>query len=214
VTELKTEEEQIEAFKTWWKKNGTTLILAVVVGVGGYFGFQSWKQSEASHLADASVLFQSMSDAAADLSDPNKVKTVSFIADQLITEFDDTGYATFAHLYQAKVSVVAEDYDAALAALNAAKESTDDVSLKSIADLRITKILLTTGLFDDALTQVELVNLIEFDAQKYEMKGDILLAQDNKAGARTAYQAASDALVNSSIPTPLLDIKLQDLVEN
>jgi predicted negative regulator of RcsB-dependent stress response len=213
VSELKTEEEQIEAFKTWWKKNGTSLVLAVSVGVAGYFGFQAWQQNQENHLAEASSLFESMSQAATDLSEEKNLKTVSFIADQLVNDFDDTGYATFAHLFQAKVDVVAEDYDAAIDTLNEAKASTDDVTLKAISDLRISKVLVHQGELDKALTQLAMINLTEFDSLKLELKGDVLLAQGKTEEARASYQAALSAQAPQA-QNPLLDIKLQDLVES
>jgi predicted negative regulator of RcsB-dependent stress response len=213
VSELKTEEEQIEAFKTWWKKNGTSLVLAVSVGVAGYFGFQAWQQNQENHLAEASSLFESMSQAATDLSEEKNLKTVSFIADQLVNDFDDTGYATFAHLFQAKVDVVAEDYDAAIDTLNEAKASTDDVTLKAISDLRISKVLVHQGELDKALTQLAMINLTEFDSLKLELKGDVLLAQGKTEEARASYQAALSAQTPQA-QNPLLDIKLQDLVES
>lgn len=212
MTELKTEEEQIEAFKTWWKKNGTSLIIVIAVAVAAYLGFQAWQKNQANHLEEASVLFQSMSAAAADLTDEKKAQTLSFISNQLITDYDDTGYATFAYLYQAKAAVVTKDYDAALVALKAAKDSTDDVSLKAIADLRIAKLLFVQNKLDEALAQLELVTLTEYDGQKYETQGDILLAQNKQDDARIAYKKASEA--KGSTPTPLLNIKIQDLVEN
>ncbi|KZM44331.1 hypothetical protein OA92_06575 [Marinomonas sp. SBI22] len=213
MSELKTEEEQIEAFKTWWKKNGTSLVLAVSVGVAGYFGFQAWQQNQENHLAEASSLFESMSQAATDLSEEKNLKTVSFIADQLVNDFDDTGYATFAHLFQAKVDVVAEDYDAAIDTLNEAKASTDDVTLKAISDLRISKVLVHQGKLDKALTQLAMINLTEFDSLKLELKGDVLLAQGKTEEARASYQAALSAQT-PQVQNPLLDIKLQDLVES
>ncbi|MGB0941763.1 MAG: YfgM family protein [Marinomonas sp.] len=213
MSELKTEEEQIEAFKTWWKKNGTSLVLAVSVGVAGYFGFQAWQQNQENHLAEASSLFESMSQAATDLSEEKNLKTVSFIADQLVNDFDDTGYATFAHLFQAKVDVVTEDYDAAIDTLNEAKASTDDVTLKAISDLRISKVLVHQGELDKALTQLAMINLTEFDSLKLELKGDVLLAQGKTEEARASYQAALSAQTPQA-QNPLLDIKLQDLVES
>lgn len=213
MSELKTEEEQIEAFKTWWKKNGTSLVLAVSVGVAGYFGIQAWQQNQENHLVEASSLFESMSQAATDLTDEKNLKTVSFIADQLVNDFDDTGYATYAHLFQAKVDVIAEDFDAAIDTLNEAKASTEDVALKAIADLRISKVLVHQGELDKALSQLAMVSLSEFDSLKLELKGDVLLAQGKAGEARAAYQAARDAQTQQA-QNPLLDIKLQDLVES
>ena len=37
-----TEEEQIEALKRWWDENGKQVVLAIVLTVGGYFGWQAW----------------------------------------------------------------------------------------------------------------------------------------------------------------------------
>ena len=40
------EEEQIEAVKRWWAANGMQTILAAVLVVGGYFGWQYWEQEQ------------------------------------------------------------------------------------------------------------------------------------------------------------------------
>ena len=37
-----TEEEQIEALKRWWDENGKQVVLAIVLTVGGYFGWQAY----------------------------------------------------------------------------------------------------------------------------------------------------------------------------
>ncbi|WP_350668795.1 tetratricopeptide repeat protein, partial [Pseudoalteromonas sp. 69-MNA-CIBAN-0232] len=58
MAELKTEEEQIEAFKAWWKKNGVMLIVAVAIAAGGYFGWQAWKNGQANYTSEASALYQ------------------------------------------------------------------------------------------------------------------------------------------------------------
>lgn len=213
MAELKTEEEQIEAFKAWWKKNGTSLVVAIAVAVAGYLGFQAWQQSQTDHINEASVLFESLNDSINDLSDPEKVQTASFIANQLTTEFEDTTYATFAYLYQAKISAAANDLDASLEKLAAAKKSTNDTTLQAMADLQSAKVLLAQKNYDQALSSLELITLAEFAGQKNELKGDVFLAKGDKENARTAYKAASDALQGSQTPTPLLDIKLKDLAE-
>ena len=38
----RTEEEQVEAIKTWWKANGTSVIVGVVLGVAVIFGVRYW----------------------------------------------------------------------------------------------------------------------------------------------------------------------------
>lgn len=213
MAELKTEEEQIEAFKVWWKKNGTALLLAIAVAAAGYFGFNAWQQGEQDHVNEASVLFESLNNAMTNLSDAEQAKTASFIAEQLTTDFSDTSYATFAYLYQARIAAEAKDFDTALEKLSVAETKSDDITIKAMASLQSAKVLLSKTDYDQALAKLEQIDQAEFAGQKNELKGDILLAKGDRTGARIAYQEASEALKGAAVPTPLLDIKLQDLAE-
>lgn len=212
MSELKTEEEQIEAFKNWWKKNGTALIIAVAVAVGGYFGFQAWQTSEANHVAEASDLYQNLVQASADLNNEDNQKTLSFIAQQLKDDYSDTGYAMFAQLFVARLEAEQGHYNEAVKALNSAIEQTDDESFHAIAQLRIAQVLLQQEKYDESLAQLEKVTAADFSAQKQELMGDVYLQQGKREQAREAYQAAKNALVGGT-NHPLLDIKLQDLVK-
>ena len=40
-----TDEEQIEAIKKWFEDNGISLVLAIVLGLGGTFGYRAWENS-------------------------------------------------------------------------------------------------------------------------------------------------------------------------
>ena len=212
MSEVKTEEEQIEAFKNWWKKNGTSLVLAVAVGVGGYFGFQAWKTSQENHLAEASSLYQNLTEAATDLAKEENQKTVRFIANQLAEDFDDTGYAMFSQLFVARIDAQAGNYDDAVAALSKVVEQSEDVSFDAIANLRIARLQAEQEKYDTAMKTLSLVTSSEFAAQVAELKGDILLAQGKRDEARVAYQDAADQM-GAAVQHPLLDIKLKDLVE-
>ena len=212
MSELKTEEEQIEAFKSWWKKNGIALVVVVAVAAGGYFGWQAWKASQANYTSEASALYQNLVQAAADLSDENNQKTVTFIAKQLVDDYGDTGYAMFGQLFLARVDAENGQYDDAISALDTAIEKTQDVSFIAIANLRVARLLLQKEDYTSAMARVELVTVEEFAAQQQELIGDILVAQGKRDDARLAYQKASDAL-GVGVNHPLLDIKLKDLVK-
>ncbi|MEO9655247.1 YfgM family protein [Marinomonas sp.] len=212
MSELKTEEEQIEAFKTWWKKNGTALVLAVAVGVGGYFGFQAWQTSKLNHTSEASELYQNLVQASADLSVEANQKTVTFIAQQLNDDYSDTGYAMFAKLFSARVSAENGEYDQAITTLETALDNTEDASFIAITNLRIAQLRLQTNDFDGALAQLNKVTAAEFMAQKHELTGDALIMQGKRDEARVAYEEAEAALA-TGVTHPLLDIKLKDLVK-
>lgn len=212
MSELKTEEEQIEAFKSWWKKNGMMLVIAVAVAVGGYFGWQAWKTNQANYISEASALYQNLVQASADLSDENNQKTVTFIAKQLADDYGDTGYAMFGQLFLARVDAENGKYDEAIKALEDAIAKTQDVSFIAIANLRVARLMLQKQDYAGAMTRADQVSEEEFVAQKQELIGDILIAQGKRDDARVAYQKASESL-GVGVNHPLLDIKLKDLVK-
>lgn len=212
MSELKTEEEQIEAFKSWWKKNGMMLVIAVAVAVGGYFGWQAWKTNQANYISEASALYQNLVQASADLSDENNQKTVTFIAKQLADDYGDTGYAMFGQLFLARVDAENGKYDEAINALENAISKTQDVSFIDIANIRVARLMLQKEDYTGAMARVEKVSEVEFAAQKQELIGDILMAQGKRNDARVAYQKASESL-GVGVNHPLLDIKLKDLVK-
>lgn len=212
MSELKTEEEQIEAFKEWWKKYGTIAIVVLAVCVGGYFGWQAWQRSQANHISEASALYQNMIDAASDLSKENNQKTVAFIANQLTTDYSDTGYAMFGKLFSARLDAQKGNYDAALKDLDDAIKLTKDPSFIAIANLRAARLLIQKTDYTGALARLNKVTAAEFLAQRQELTGDVYLQQGKRDEARLAYQKASEAL-GTSVKHPLLDIKLKDLVK-
>ncbi|RBP78042.1 hypothetical protein EBI01_19245 [Marinomonas rhizomae] len=212
MSELKTEEEQIEAFKSWWKKNGMMLVIAIAVAVGGYFGWQAWKTNQANYTSEASALYQNLVQASADLSDENNQKTVTFIAKQLADDYGDTGYAMFGQLFLARVDAENGKYDEAIKALDDAITKTQDVSFIAVADLRAARLMLQKKDYTGAMARAEKVSEEEFTAQKQELMGDILIAQGKRDDARIAYQKANESL-GVGVNHPLLDIKLKDLVK-
>ncbi|MCS7485284.1 MULTISPECIES: YfgM family protein [Marinomonas] len=212
MSELKTEEEQIEAFKSWWKKNGVILLVAVALAVGGYFGWQAWKTSQANYTSEASALYQNLIQASADLSDEENQKTVTFIAKQLADDYGDTGYAMFGQLFLARVDAENGQYDAAINALDTAIAKTKDVSFIAIANLRVARLLLQKEDYAGAMARAEQVTAEEFAAQQQELMGDILISQGKRDDARVAYMKANEAL-GVGVNHPLLDIKLKDLVK-
>ncbi|MBJ7553487.1 YfgM family protein [Marinomonas spartinae] len=212
MSELKTEEEQIEALKQWWKKYGTILLVAVVIVVGGYFGWQAWQRSQATHISEASALYQNLLQASGDLSDKDNQKTVAYISNQLEKDYSDTGYAMLGQLIAARLEVHNKDYDKAISDLEAAAKATDDASFKAIAYVRIARVLAQKADYAKALATLDKVTEPQFLAQREETAGDIYLLQGKRSEARAAYEKASKALGNK-VQHPLLDIKLRDLVK-
>ncbi|HHS99638.1 MAG TPA: tetratricopeptide repeat protein, partial [Thiomicrospira sp.] len=58
MSRYETEEEQIEAFKSWWKKNGTQLLSAILVVVLVFSGWRYWTNTKYVESVNASSTYE------------------------------------------------------------------------------------------------------------------------------------------------------------
>lgn len=214
MSEIRTEEEQIQAFKQWWKENGKSLILGVGLAVAIVVGWKGWQDRQAVAAENASVLYQNMVDAVVSgigpQQDKDQLATANHLAGQLKDEYGDSSYAKFAALVQARIAVDSKDYDKALAEIDWVLANEPAQEMKVVATMRKARLLAEKGEGDAALKLVTGLNAGSFKASVEELKGDLLLAQGDKDAARVAYEAAKDAAQQSGA-RPLLNVKLDDL---
>ena len=89
-----TEEEQIEALKRWWDENGKQVVLAIVLTVGGYFGWQAWTDYVDDQTAAASLVYQEMLDnmdgvVPGDALGTDKQAEISLLAETLKQDYSN-----------------------------------------------------------------------------------------------------------------------------
>ncbi|MDI3323670.1 tetratricopeptide repeat protein [Pontibacterium granulatum] len=214
MSEIRTEEEQIQAFKQWWKENGKSLILGVGLAVAIVVGWRGWQERQAIEAENASVLYQNMVDAVVagigPQQDQDQLATAKHLAGQLKDEYSDSSYAKFASLVLARVAVESKDYDNALAEIDWVLANQPTQEMKVIATMRKARLLAEKGDRDAALKLISALNAGNFKASVEELKGDLLLAKGDRGAARAAYEAAQAAAQQSGA-RPLLNIKLDDL---
>ena len=58
------EQEQVDDLKAWWRQYGTSVLVAVLVGVLALSGWTLWKRYELGQLGQASALYESVVRAA------------------------------------------------------------------------------------------------------------------------------------------------------
>lgn len=211
-----TEEEQLEQFKNWWKANGASLAIAVLVGLIAYFGFQWWQNHQQQQAEQASALYSELVEAieanpvsGASVSDENK-QTAYYITEQLQTSYAGSQYAVNASLFAAKMAVDDKNIEAAEKALQWAVDNSND-ALKGIASLRLARLYVSQDKYDDALALID-TKSEALKSLNAELRGDILLAKNDVNGARDAYQEAIDNVdETASFRRQLLPIKLANL---
>ncbi len=209
------DEEQIEAIKRWWDENGTSILVGVVLVVGGVLGFQGWQNhvrdtGEAAAAIYANLLEATRLDSPFDEHDEESLQTAQFLASQLKNEYSGSSYAHFAALLMAKQAVEAGDLDAAGAELAWAMDDGVDESLRPVVVMRLARVQNAQGRQQDALKTLLSVEPGEHEPSWREVRGDIYLAMGDRELARESYEQALAALENPQ-SRPILQIKLNDL---
>ena len=218
MSEMRTEEEQVQAIKDWWKENGKSLLLGIGVALAAVLGWKGWQDRQAVEAENASVLYQNMLEATVSgittMRNPNadadQLATAKHLAEQLKSEYESSSYAKFAALLQARLAVDTKDYDAALTEIDWVLSHQPTAEMQLIASMRKARLQAAKGDVDAALSLLNGLSAGRFQASVDELKGDLLLAKGDKDAARDAYLAADKALEQAGA-RPLLTMKLDDL---
>lgn len=209
----RTEEEQIAAIKSWWKENGSRILMAVLLAVAA-FGAWAWYQShQRDQSRSAAGLYQSFMQSYQQVTagGPEAVDAEARMGKagaELMEKYDSTPYARFAALMLAGRAAEKDDYATAEKQLRAALEKSDSDAVGIIATHRLAQVLSAQGKQADALILLQGDVAEEFVAAREEARGDVLLAQGKRAEARAAWQKALAAADPKDPARPLLEMKL------
>ena len=211
MAELRTDEEQVEAIKQWWKNNGSSLLIGIGAALAIMFGWQAWQNHQAQQRTEASNQFVNLMNAFGS-EDENRADTVMFVAKTLREDHADSAYAIYANLMLARVQLMQNsDAEGAVASLTwALDKSADTKPLSLVVRSRLARAQMALEDYDAALATLEGAdNADAFTAIFAELRGDILLAKGDQGGAREAYLLARAQGENNR--SGVLELKLADL---
>ena len=186
---METEEEQVERLKAWLKENGLSIVLGIIIGVGGIGGYNFWKSMQETTAAEASGHYAQMMEA---LSGGNN-EVVLEQANMLLSDYGSTDYAMMAQLALAKSHVANGEYEKAESALQQVTGSAAPQPLAFVARTRLAAVQIQTGQYENALTSLSIDFPEEFAAIVNELRGDIYALQGKSAEAIEAYRKAQTA---------------------
>jgi predicted negative regulator of RcsB-dependent stress response len=209
------EEEQLEVLKRWWKEYGKTIIFAVLIAVGGYFGVTGWQNQQQAKAEDSSALYDDLITAVN--VEPGQVlsaeskTTAEHLAVQLKEANSSSLYAHNAALLLAKLAVEAGDLEKAAAELNWVLSNKPNLATEQLTRLRLARVQIAQQAYDDA--EKLLANSADaFKSEYAEARGDISRARGDLDAARTTYQQAlDDTDPQQQERVMLLQLKLDDL---
>lgn len=198
----KTDDEQAEEIKNWWKENGVSVIAGIALAIAALFAWEYWQKYQITQMETASTLYTTTQTTA----DP-AIATKNL--EQLQSEYAKSPYAALASLDTAKQQAEKGEYEPAIAALRWVIAHSQDPDLKNIASVRLARVLASTGQYDEALSLTSQTYAASYESVLEEIKGDIYSAQNKVEDARKAYERAILAAKNGS--NELIKIKLDNL---
>jgi predicted negative regulator of RcsB-dependent stress response len=216
VASESTEEEQVEAIKSWFDQNGTSLVVGIVVSLVAVFGYQGWQESELASTENASSLYSDLTEAIVvgplEPLTSEQISTGKFLAAQLKTEYPDSSYAHFAALHLAKLAVEADDLETAGKELEWIRANNPARPIELIANLRLAKVMTAQKQYDAALALLDIGKVGAHVSSYQEQRGDIFLAMGKSEQAREAYKLAMDTMLEDQ-NKPVLQMKFEDLID-
>ncbi|HHW78383.1 MAG TPA: tetratricopeptide repeat protein [Xanthomonadaceae bacterium] len=198
-----TDDERVEDLKKWWKENGASIMAGIALGLIAIFGWQYWLSYRDAKAEQASQAYDAFG-AAVEKADADQVRQRG---QALLTDFPKSPYATLAALRLAKLAADGGDIAAARQRLEWVIDHARLDELKDIARLRLARVLFAAGQPAEAEQRLAQVTTASLTAEREELRGDLALAGNDAAKARTAYAAALAAGGGTS----LLQLKLDNL---
>ena len=201
------EDEQTEKIRHWWKKNGSAIIVGLVLGIGSVAGYQGWGVYQTRQAEAASDLYQEMLRSL----ENEALTRVRESADRLISKFGSTAYADAASLMLARLDVEAGQPEQAGHHLSRVIDHSKDAAMQHIARLRLVTLALDQGDLKWADQLLKIQPMGGFESRYDELRGDIFTVRNDLKNARNAYQSALENAVAGSVAAQILERKLNSV---
>ena len=202
------EEEQLDAIKQWWQENRVSVIGAVVLTLGGSFG---WSQYQDYTLANAMAAADKYDAILMEREAGLSADELAALSQSIRDESGSVAFAEFAALQVAAAAADSGDFELAKAELEQVMAGVElDSTLGQLAQLRLAKVKAALGQEDTAIAMLEMGS-DSFPVSYAQVLGDIHLAAGREAAALEAYQTAKTASLSLGGQSGLIDLKVDSL---
>lgn len=200
----KTEEEQVQAIKNWWKENYVSLIVGIVIGAVIIFGYKYWTDSKQSQAQQASNIYSQIL-----LSKNDKTKATL----NLQANYAGTPYAALATLLLAKENVNNNEIDKAISQLKWVIDNNHSDGIQHVAQQRLARVYLSQDNVESAESLIKGIKNNGFSVAYNEIRGDINLAKKLPTQAKENYRLALSSLKQGDQRYAIIKMKLDDLTQ-
>jgi predicted negative regulator of RcsB-dependent stress response len=193
----KTEEEQEDQIKNWWKENGIQIIGGVVIGIAGIWGWDYYQ----NHIYAQSI-------EARDLYLEFSVNNNSSTLQNLSENFSDSSYQDEARLLLAKNQI--KNFDESRNTLLSVSNSSNKY-LANLAKIRLAKLYINNDNLSEAETILNNLNDESYKGLKFYMQAQISEKKNDLNSAKNLYEESLKNLSEESGLKNLIRLKVADL---
>ena len=198
------ESEQWEYVKRWMRENALWIVGGVVLGVLALAGWRVWQERIERLAHEASARYEQMIEA---FGRNDRARGYTLV-DELRRDHNGSPYADQADLLAARIHVDAREVDKAALLLKRVMDGSHDAELAMVARGRLARVYLEQDKPDEALALLKSGKDGAFEPRFEEIRGDALLARDDRSGALAAYRAARAGGAEGAVDAGLLELKI------
>ena len=199
-----TDEERWQQVKDWWKKNGTMLIVGVVIGLVIVYQWRNYQTNKSHKMTSAAIsynvlrglMYRRALSFAAKKADADKAdEAVVAKAKDIIKNYESTPYSVDASLLLAKVYVEKNNLKSAQTYLEWALQKLSEDNYKYyVVKMRLARVLRDKGEYDSALSQLKIQPPEPMKKYFDFIKGTAHEGKKECAIARENYQKSIDQI--------------------
>ena len=203
------EQEQWENLKRWVRTNGPQVAMLTAILLAGLYGWRWWDARGEKQAQSASTLYQQI---LSKFDNEEAAEGVALI-ETLRTQYPKSPYVGAADMVAARLYVESNQLDKAIATLQSVANTATDEKLRPIARIRLARVQAAQGNHDVALATLGEAPMSTQEPARLEVRGDILLAKGDAAGALASYEQARELHPGGGEQdsTGLLDLKIADV---
>lgn len=180
-------DESREMLSRWWHENGKYFVVGAVLAILAVGGWKGWGYYSETQAIEAADQYEKMLNSVASEEGLEASRILNTLRDQ----YTGTMYSVFASFTMAKFNVEQGQLEEAAANLRWITEHSEYEELKSLAWVRLARILLELGQREEAYDIVLSYSFPRgIEELAAEVQGDYLVGEGDFEQARDAYQKA------------------------
>ena len=177
-----------EKLISWFQENYKNILLGIILGLGIGFSYNYYNDMQSNSQFEISSKYEE----AIKAYNNNEINLILALSNELSKEYPTNTYTTMSNLYAAKIHYINGDFEESKNKLRQIIDNQNDKDLKSIATIRLARLLISEGKYNDAEIVIKKHVNHNTNLLSIELLGDISLAKNQLLQAKSYYMKLLD----------------------